>query len=528
MEAKAIIAVAVVLVIIAGAAAYLVGGMGTTQTTTTTTTTTTGPVRTQPVEKELKIGVVADKLVTDPAVANNIPSFYLISLTADGLVKIDPATGKLEPGLAVSWKTPDNGATWYFTLRQGVSFPDGTPLTADAVVNSLLRLTVLQSLYSWMGQAFLQGVEKVNDTVVKIKLTMPIADFPKYLASPYFAIVHPSYPLTKANPESTIIGIGPYLVKDLAADHVVLEWNRNYYGGAPVYERIVIYYYPDSASLRAAMESGQVDVAWWGLSSDDLATLERKGFQVYTSDPLIVKVLLLNEKPTKSPLADVELRKAIAYSLSGEDITGVLPGPLDSPAYSVVPSPLLGYKPVFEDITGNLAKAKEILRGKGYSEEKPLVLKMITSPALYGGVDKVLAGIVKAQIERTGMTLVDVVEYEPGDFIKALRSGDWDLALVTLPPLIPDPLFYVTSTLYSRSIYARAMGFSDPQVDSTLANAYATVDYTIRETTITTIQEAILAKQVPLVPIVELKLGVAAKQGVEVKLAENLFPAVTG
>ena len=528
MEAKAIIAVAVVLVIIAGAAAYLVGGMGAPQATPTFTTTTTPPPRASPVEQELKIGVVADRLVTDPAVANNIPSFFLISLVADGLVKVDPATGKLEPGLAVTWKTPDNGLTWYFTLREGVTFPDGTPLNADAVVNSFLRLTVLQSLYSWIGQAFIRGAEKVNDTVVKITLTMPVADFPKYLASPYFAVVHPSYPLTQANPESTLVGVGPYVIKAIEADHVVLEWNQGYYGPAPLYERIIIYYYPDSASLRAAVEAGQVDVAWWGLSSDDLATLERKGFQVYTSDPLIVKVLLLNEKTGRSPLEDPELRKAIAYSLSGEDITGVLPGPLDSPAYSVVPSPLLGYKPVFEDVTGNLAKAKEILRRKGYSPEKPLILRMITSPALYGGVDKVLADIVKAQVERTGMILVDTTEYEASDFIATLKSGEWDLALVTLPPLIPDPLFYVTSTLYSRSIYARAMGFSDPQVDSTLANAFATVDYTVRETTITTIQEVILAQQIPLVPLVELKLGVAAKQGVEVRLAENLFPAVTG
>ncbi len=528
MEAKAIIAVAVVLVIVAGAAAYLVGGMGGQETRTTTTTTTTTQARTAPVEKELRIGVVADRLVTDPGIAYNIPSFFLISLTADGLVKINPETGKLEPGLAVSWKTPDNGATWYFTLREGLSYPDGTPLTADAVVNSLLRLTVLQSPYSWMSQAFIRGAEKVNETTIKITLNTPVADFPVHLATPYFAIVHPSYPLAKANPESKIVGIGPYVIKEWKTDHVVLEWNKNYYGPAPLYETITIYYYPDSAVLRAAMERGEVDIAWWGLSSDDLATLERKGFQAIASEPLIVKVLLMNQKQGKSPLADPELRKAIALSLTPEDIAGVLPGDLDSPAYSVVPSPLLGYKPVFQKVTGDLAKAKEILRGKGYSGENPLTLRLIASPGLYGGVDRVLAGIVKAQVERTGMVLVDVIEHNPADFMQVLRRGDWDLALVTLPPIIPSPLFYLTETLYSRSVYARAMGFSDPQVDTLLANAYSTVDYKVKESTAITLQEAVLAKEIPLVPIVEFKLGVAAKEGVEVKLSGNLFPVVTG
>jgi len=120
LDARLAIGAAVVLVLVMGAALFLAGGGGGQEGAAQATTTTSPP----PLAglDLLSIGVVADQLVTDPAAAANIPSFFIISLTHDTLVRIDPATGRLEPGLAVSWTTPDNGLTWVFTLREGVSF----------------------------------------------------------------------------------------------------------------------------------------------------------------------------------------------------------------------------------------------------------------------------------------------------------------------------------------------------------------------------------------------------------------------
>ncbi len=526
MNAKLAVAVLVVIVV-AGAAAYALlgregGEAGGAGEAAATATPAAAPV------EVVRVGVVADQLVTDPAAAHNPPSLWIASLAADTLVKVDPATGKLEPGLAVKWSTPDNGVTWVFVLREGVTFPDGTPVDADAVVRSVQRLMAVRGPYSWLANAFIVSVKAVNETAVEFQLRIPIATFPQLLSAPVFAVTHPSLDLFKAEPQATLVGAGPYTIVAASPTSVVLEANPDYYAGEPFVKKIVVKAYDSSEALRAAAEKGEVDIVWWGISSGDMKTLEAKGFKASLGDPLVLKLLALNTG--KGPLSDPEVRLAIARAIDQADLSGILPGDYDEPAYSIIPSVLLGYTDVFRGISSNPAGAKDILQDKGYSEENKLELTLAVSPGLYGAIDLDIAEIVKNQLEATGMITVEIVEVSPVNFHKELARGAYDMAIVTVLPVYPDPTYYVLATMYSRANKPLGTGYSNPQVDAVIENILGTVDYSVREEAFQAIQETFLASDIPYVPLVEIAQPIAygPESPIEAAIAANLFPVLGG
>jgi len=523
LDVKVIVGAAVVIVLIVGAALFLAGGGAQEQAAQATATTTPPPLAGLDL---LTIGVVADQLVTDPAAAANIPSFFVISLSHDTLVKIDPATGRLEPGLAVSWNTPDNGLTWVFTLRTGVSFPDGAPFNASVVVKSFHRLMAVQGPYSKLASAFIDRVEAVNDTVVRFVLRIPVANFPQMLATPLFAISHPAHDLFRAEPQSQLSGIGPYVIAAASHTSVVLERNPDYYRDFQGPEKIVVRAYLSSSDLLQAALDGDVLVAWWGLNSRDAAALEERGFRLTTSEPLVLKLLAL--RLHGSPLEDPELRLAVAKAIDQSALADAVPGDYDLPAYSIIPSPLLGYTEVFKEVGGDPEGAKAILEGKGYAPDNPLVLRLVISTDLNGEIDAEIAAAVKAQLEATGLVKVEVSDLAAAAFMKVLRQGDFDLALVTVLPVYPDPTFYVLQTMYSRTNLVYGTGYANPQVDTLIENVLATIDYTVREEAFQTIQKVYLARDLPYVPLVELEEPLASSPQLPEPLrhSANLMPII--
>ena len=111
------------------------------------------------------------------------------SITGEYLVYVSPATGQLKPEIATAWKTPDGkGKTWVFTIRQGVKFHDGTPLTADDVVATFQRLADpannSSALSVLKGLADPDGITKTGPFEVTMKPVTPepVAAVPDRLA----------------------------------------------------------------------------------------------------------------------------------------------------------------------------------------------------------------------------------------------------------------------------------------------------------------------------------------------------------
>ncbi|MCE4619436.1 MAG: ABC transporter substrate-binding protein [Desulfurococcales archaeon] len=474
--------------------------------------TTTSPI---PTYKKLVVGVVASKIVLDPAIADDYASWFILSKTMEGLVKINPRTGSIEPGLAVKWYSPDNGKTWIFILRKNLKFADGTPCTAKDVVRSIQRVMMLGGHYSWLVTSFVFDVRAINDTAVKIVLKTPVQDFPAFTSTPVYYVVSPSYPFQNPLPGATFGGVGPYKIKAVTINEVDLVVNNNYYGEKPHAQELIVKIYPSSKALAAALEKGEVDIAWWGLTPDDAQALKSKGYTILESDKSAVSILAINTE-TGKPTSNKLVREALAYALDQSALASQYDGDYDEPVLSVLPRSYVGYVDAFKAYAGlNQDKARSLLAKAGYNEGNKLHLVLITSTAIYGTGATELANLVKKQLEATGVITVEVKDLTHDAFYGALIQGDYDLALETIYPVYPDPVFYIILTLYSKANYNLGITYTNPQVDNSIERVLASVDYSLRQTIFEKLQQTALAGDIPAIPLVEYPTLAAVKPDVK-------------
>mgnify|MGYP002622314620 CR=1 FL=1 len=176
----------------------------------------------------------------------------------DTLIKLDYDM-KMVPGLATSWeRTSPN--VWTFTLREGVTFHDGTPLDAEAVRNSLERVVALLPY-----AADLLGIARVEAKgpfEVEIETREPFAALPNQLTDAFTVIYAPSS-FNEAGEFVKPVGTGPWrLVDYLKQDRTIVERFEDYWGETPALERIEYRYIPDHNARAIALEAGLAEGGW--------------------------------------------------------------------------------------------------------------------------------------------------------------------------------------------------------------------------------------------------------------------------
>ncbi|TFI29329.1 ABC transporter substrate-binding protein, partial [Herbaspirillum sp. 3C11] len=161
---------------------------------------------------ELKLGLFADVSTLDPHFNNIAPNISLSSHLFDALVNVD-ATGKLIPGLAVSWKAVDP-TTWEFKLRRGVKFHDGSDFTAEDVVFSLDRPATLTNspgpFTSYTKQII--GKEIVDPYTVRLKTAAPYGPLALDVSTIFIVSKKAAQNATTEdfNSGKALIGTGPF------------------------------------------------------------------------------------------------------------------------------------------------------------------------------------------------------------------------------------------------------------------------------------------------------------------------------
>ena len=229
----------------------------------------------------------------------------------DPLVRVVPG-GEPEPRLATEWERTDD-LTWDFTLREGVTFHDGSALTADDVVfsftepmkNMYLAATVITNI---------DKVEKVDERTVRI--TTKGAD-PLLLNSISHISIVPAKVYTELGAEGFAakpVGTGPYTVGDFDVNtHVDLKAYDKFWGEEAKTENIELRYFSDANSLASALESGQVEVAH-EMVPTALKTLEGDdGFTVASGYSGNQNMLTFNS--TKGVFADEKVREAANHAI---------------------------------------------------------------------------------------------------------------------------------------------------------------------------------------------------------------------
>jgi peptide/nickel transport system substrate-binding protein len=330
----------------------------------------------------------------NPFLGFQAPSYEMWGLTYDYLVGYSMKDMSPEPDLASKWTTSPDGKTWTFTVRSGVKFSDGVPLTAADVAytyNRILNGTVEKS--NWLS--YLKGVNSVtapNATTVVMKLSKPVATLP-LLPIPIVP-AHVWKNVSESQIKSyaaaptggkPVVGSGPFRLVSGSANGSTFKFEANpsYWGGAPHVDEVIFQFYKNDDSAIQALVKGEADFVE-GITPLEVKSLTGKpgiiahngnspGFDEVAFNTGSVSAST-NGHPIGDPnpaVLDPKFRHALGYAMDlpqlikkvyqGAGLTGTTIIPPNYTTYHWDPPP--GQKFTFD-----LAKAGQLLDAAGYKK----------------------------------------------------------------------------------------------------------------------------------------------------------------
>src|SRR5690606_26710296 len=325
----------------------------------------------------LVFGTTENFVTADPAASYDWPSSsLLLANTAETLLEIPPGGNQPEPALAESCEFTDP-KTFTCKLKEGLKFSDGSDLTSEDVKFSMDRMVGIKddngpwSLYDPQ----LESTEAPDPLTVVYHLKYPDATWPMRLTYGGASIVpSDSYPADAVVSDNKFIGSGPYkIVKYEPSSQIVLERNEYYKGPKkPVHDRVIIQKYKDEASLKSAVESGDIHIAFRSLSPSLIEDLQKngaqKGVRVIGGEGVGISYVVFNH--LEGPFTEKAVRQAFAYLIDREVIAEEVYNGTVEPLYTMVPSAFEGAFETFKDKYGtdpDPAAARKVLQDAGVS-----------------------------------------------------------------------------------------------------------------------------------------------------------------
>ncbi len=299
-----------------------------------------------------------DGLVGNSAPVNQIIGAALVKVGLDG---------SAAPDLAASWTSSADATTWTFTLKPGLKFSDGTPLTADDVVFSYE--TVLKNPKSLQGvyvSAVASVVAKGPGTAV-FTMKSPNATWPRVATN------LPIVPRAEYNPTTFAtkpIGAGPYTVVSFnGTDTMKVAANPHYYAGPRAIAEATVQYVPDETTRLNGLQSGQFDAAVLTGNNVDVAKSAGLASESVTGS----KVIYLGYDSGSGPMANEKLRQAISYGIDRSALVKSIMLGYGEPVDQMISSTTFGYDKNALVPAQDVAKAKQMVAASGYAgEEIPL------------------------------------------------------------------------------------------------------------------------------------------------------------
>lgn len=395
-------------------------------------------------ERPLIIGRNLDDVMTlDPHVALEETFSIVLRSCYDTLISTEPDDpSTLVPALAEEWSVSDDASTYTFTLKEGVTFASGNPVTAADVKFSYDRLREMTSQASYLMDP-VATVEAADPRTVIITLESADAVFIQSLTATSFGVVDAAVVKEHGGtdqPDGSGIdgatewltqnsaGSGPYVLTGYTPkDRITMERNPSSWRSAEI-DEVIIQAAPDTSALKQMLERGDVDIAW-GLLTEQLTSLQdNPDIEIASTSMLGFLALVMTADPTNNEaVAKPEVRQAIKYALDSDGIRTLREGALTPP--SLVPIGLPGaLDPAEEGFTRDVELAKQMLGDAGYPDGFDAVLSVSGSEILGGVQDSVLAEKVQADLAEVGINVTLDVQDE-GIFRPKYRAGDIELAI---------------------------------------------------------------------------------------------------
>jgi peptide/nickel transport system substrate-binding protein len=371
----------------------------------------------------LVIGIdISDIVTLDPARIATYTAPMVMNAAYDTLVTMKPGSMiKIEPRMATAWERLDDGKRWRFTLRQGVKFASGNPVTADDVKFSFERVMNLKD----QPAGYIPHVERVAVADPQhFDIYMKQADLPllTILCAPEFVVCErkaleaaggtadadakdKDKAITWLNNNSA--GTGAFRIVGWERNaQIQLVRNPNYWGQRPAYERVVIRHIGDGAAQLLAVRRGDIQAAFNLIPEQVAAVKGDSGIRIEALNALDYCYLaIMQETEVNKALAVKECRQAISYAIDYDGIIkNLVGGSAVRPAH-FLPIGVLGSTEAVARKVGpreDLAKAKELLAKGGYPNG--FEFELAYSNASWVGVPyQALALKLQADLARVGI-----------------------------------------------------------------------------------------------------------------------------
>lgn len=295
----------------------------------------------------LRLAFGTDMQVPDPDIFYEIEGNAVVTSVYEGLVRYKPDSKEIEPALATGWKVSPDGKTYTFTLRKGVTFHDGTPLTSAAAKASFARRTKVNSAPAYM-LADVVRMETPDPLTFVVHLDKPVSAFLDYLAAPYGPkMVSPAVLTARGGSDfaqtwlkTHDAGTGPYTITQfLNGQRYVLSRYAGYWGGAAAFKQVVISILPDVSTQRLQLQAGQLDMIMHGFTTDDIDSFRSDPRFSVTDYPAVFKSLMFMNGQ-HGVFTSKALRLAVREDLDRAALVKEVYGTRATPSNDVYPAPM--------------------------------------------------------------------------------------------------------------------------------------------------------------------------------------------
>lgn len=322
----------------------------------------------------LKVATTAAVTTWDPVASFSTEAFYMANIY-EPLLWVNPPDSSEEftPALAETWETSDDGLTWTFTLRDGVTFHDGEAMNADAVVASI------EAAKERAGASFiwlpLESIEALDELTVQMNLGYA-APMDLVASSLYGAWIVSPAALEAAAEDETYFeegvdgGTGPYTIDSYTpGEEVVLTAFEDYWGGwddADHYETVVVTITPEAVVRQEMLEGGDADLAF-SLPTENIDRFRDNPDYTLLEEPSFFNYVgLLNTQ--RAPLDDPLVRQALSLAIPYDDVILAGAGGFGTQSRGPVPQGVFPWSDEVDQYQQDLDAARDLLDQAGYGD----------------------------------------------------------------------------------------------------------------------------------------------------------------
>jgi peptide/nickel transport system substrate-binding protein len=430
----------------------------------------------------------------------------------DTLVVRDTAN-EIHPLLAESWETSEDGLVVTMTLKEDITFHDGTPLDAEAVKFTFDRFREVGTRSPiYIGMKEIKSMEVLDRRTVQFHFDTPTPTFWSTISMPYAGIISPSS-VARAEEDDNAhpVGSGPFMLTSWERGHtLVLKRNPDYTWGPPIVDNqgpphlseLVFRVIPDATTQLTALKTGEVDVLFVNRPAHKR---ELEGApDVNMEEAVLNSLIYLGFNCEKPPLDDPRVRRALAHAVIKEEIVDLALDGMGNPAFAPLPPTIQGFDPSLEkDALGyNPDKAMDLLEAAGFTKGgqgwqrkgETLTLDLLTSTR---APNADIAALIQSHLKAIDVTL-SIQQLESRAVMQTTGEGTHDLLLWRYDWNDPDALRIFLSS--QRIGSSNRVYYSNPTFDALVEQAAHELDEDTRMRLYLEAQELLL-KDAPWQPL---------------------------